>query len=295
MRSTLTLIVAIVCFHGHPALALVGGPFGFNDPQGNQTGIYQATIQLKNGSGICRFSEGQEAQISVFNTSSVFYKGIIYFGTCFGIVDKNAKRVTGQTNGRSDGFQSTTTEEDVQSGLFTLTANQTTNTVDGLDQGTSGVIGNCNTSWTGKITDTAPILEFEAEGIAYFFGDLDSTSIITSNIDNPNPIIGTGADSTIAAIQIIIDAFIPDGAGTQNPFDNLGVDDVLRLLDISATFRESNITNTLSSGGQVDEFPDLGVQVPIQVLGSQISFTRTPPVTNQRDRITGTGSGGFLF
>lgn len=286
MRKALTLFAAVLALPVQSSFALVGGPWDFNDHQGNSTGTYQAIITMKNGSGICRFTEGPEAQISVFNVSSIFYKGVIYWGSCFAVVDKINKKVTGMTNGSADQFQNTVSTEVSTTGQGAAAQGTIQNQ---SGSGAAGVIGTCNTSWSGKVTSTAPIIEFKADGIAYFFGDLDqsitSTTVVTNNrVVNPD---------IVQAISDIANALT--GGAVISAFQNVSIDELIRLLDLSTSLGESSISNTVSSGGQSHVFPNLGVKTKIWVYGNQISYGRNPPITNAQDGLTGTGSGGFLF
>lgn len=295
MRKIITLILTVASLQVNSAFALSGGPWDFGTPGGNQNlGNYEGVIKMKNGNGLFRFSQGLEAQISVFNVSTVFYKGIIYFGSCFATVNATEGRVTGMTNGSSTGFRSEETNDETAADFFTFTQSETTTETSGLNSSAGGNIGTCNTSWDGKVTTQSPYVEFEADGIAYFFGQLDQIQVVTSTIDNPTPTIETGADSTLEAVERIIDAFTPDAPGVENPLSDITFEDILRLLDLSTTSRETFITNRLSTGGESDVFPDVGVQEKIEVFGTQITNGYVAPVTDGLT-IQGTGAGGFLF
>ena len=297
MRSTLISLFSLVAFATN-SLAISGGPFDDNIVGNGGVGTFQAIIEIPNGSGIARFTEasggtGSGAQVSPFNSSQIFFRGIIYVGVTFAVIDQNRKRVTGMTNGSSQGFQSTTTNTTDTTNAFFIggAATTDTTTLDGASSGAGGVIGNANTSWDGDVTDTSPFLEFEAEGSAFFFGDLDTvqTEVVAINND-----AAVNAD-ILGAFTAIIDAF--NNGGTDDPGVTIqGVDDILTLFNTTVANRDSNTVITSGSGGQDNVFPDIGVEVPIQVFGHQISFQVNPPIGGSGvSGIEGTGTGTFLF
>ena len=295
MRSTLISLFSLVALTAN-SFAISGGPWGDNVTGNGGQGTYQAIIQMRNGSGIARFTEASGgssagAQVSPFNSSQIFYRGIIYVGVCFAVVDTNEKRITGMTNGSSGGFQNTTTSLTASDNFFQSSLDLTTSDVSGASSGSGGVVGNCNTNWNGQVTDTTPILEFEAEGVAFFFGDLDTQQTEAVDIDNEATV---NADILMAFTDIIA-AF--NGGGTDDPGVTIqGVDDLLTLFNTSVANRDSSTNITSGSGGQDNVFPDIGVEVPVQVYGHQLSFQVNPPVGGTGvSEIEGTGQGTFLF
>jgi len=297
MRSTLISLFSLVALTTN-SLAISGGPWGDNVTGNGGIGTYQAIIQIRNGSGIARFTEGRNAQVSPFNSSQIFFRGIVYVGTTFAVIDTNEKRVTGMTTGNSGGFQSSATGGDGDGGDNNFTISFGNNQQDAgnstsasASSSSGGVVGNCNTSWNGQVTDTAPILEFEAEGEAYFFGDLDTQENEVVDIEND-----AGVNSDILEVfTSIITAF--NAGGTDDPGVTIqGVTDLLTLFNTSVEDRDSNRTITSSTGGQDNVFPDIGVRVPIRVYGHQINFGISPPIGGGGvSGIEGTGSGTFLF
>ncbi len=297
MRSTLISLLSLVALMTN-SLALSGGPWGDNTTGSNGgQGTYQAIIQMRNGSGIARFTEasggqGSGAQVSVFNSSQIFYRGIIYVGTCFAVVDTNKKRVTGMTNGSSSGFQSASGATDANSFNVNVSIGETSgnSTAAASTSASGGVVGNANTNWNGQVTDTSPILEFEAEGEAYFFGDLDSQQIQTVDIQNNATVNG----DILEAFEQIIAAF--NGGGNNPGVTIQGIDDLLTLFNTSVEGRDSNTVISTSSGGQDNVFPEIGVRVPIRVYGHQISFSVSNPIGGGGlTGLEGTGRGTFLF
>lgn len=194
------------------AQAWVGGPFDSGDYNilHEREGVYQATMTYKNGSGFCQFSQdnalgaqnvGGTPTLSVFsleNRSLLYYKGITYAGTCTGVVDFEARRVFATTNGST--FLSTS----VTGGGGSATNDPIVNN--------GSTDGFANSTFTAKITATAPLLRFSGKGEASFVMDQDLTTaegIVTNTIfqqywqdlvaTNPviTPDIAAGAVSTL--------------------------------------------------------------------------------------------------
>ena len=137
---------------------------------------------MRDGSGIVRFTEASGgtsagAQVSPLNSSQLFYRGIIYVGVTFAVLDQNEKTVTGMTNGSSVGFQSTTTTTTDTTNAFFFGGDETTRTQQSTVHQVAAAESSATPTPAGtvSITDTSPILEFEADGVAFFFGDLDQT------------------------------------------------------------------------------------------------------------------------
>ena len=295
MRSTLISLFSLVALTAN-SLAISGGPFDDNLTGNGGQGTFQAILEIPNGSGIARWTEasggtGSGAQVSPLNSSQIFFRGIIYIGTTFAVIDSNRKRVTGMTNGSSTGFQDTSTTTTASANFFTFGVEESTDNVDGAGSGAGGIIRTCNTSWDGDVTDTAPFLEFEAEGSAFFFGDLDAQRTEVVDIENDAAV----NQDILDAFTEIIDAF--NGGGTNNPGVTIqGVDDILTLFNTTVGNRDSSTVITSGTGGQDNVFPDLGVEVPVKVFGHQISFQVNPPLGGTGTTgLEGTGRGTFLF
>ena len=175
--------------------------------------------------------------------------------------------------------------------FFNADFNQSTDNIDGASSGSGGVVGNCNTNWNGSITDTSPILEFEADGEAFFFGDLDTQQNEVVTISNEASV----NQEILGAFVAIIAAF--NSGGIDNPGVTIqGVDDLLTLFNTTAADRDSTTQIATDSGGQDNVFPDIGVDVPIRVFGHQIAFQVAPPIgAGGTTGLEGGGRGTFLF
>jgi hypothetical protein len=158
------------------AQAWVGGPFDSGDYNilHEREGVYQATMTYKNGSGFCQFAQdnqlvnqgGTAGNLTVFsleNRSLLYYKGITFAGTCTGVVDMEARRVFATTNGTTN--------------LNTSTGGTANDPV--VINGSTGYpgYGYANSTFTAKITKTAPLLRFSGKGEAAFVMDQDLDTV----------------------------------------------------------------------------------------------------------------------
>jgi hypothetical protein len=163
------------------AQAWVGGPFDSGDYNilHEREGVYQATMTYKNGSGFCQFAQdnalgaqttGTGTSLSVFsleNRSLLYYKGLTFAGIATGVVDFEARKVHGFTNG-STTVQTNATSGGGSSSDFVI--------VNGGFVGDPG-FGYSNSTFTAKISSTAPLLRFSGKGEASFVMDQDMASV----------------------------------------------------------------------------------------------------------------------
>lgn len=170
MKTLFSLIATIVVLSASPASALVGGPWGGNNFNQNNSGVYQATMYITNGVGMARWADSTAPMfwgesdtlndpLPNFNQSVIFFRGAVYVGRCFGMVDWVNGEVNAVTNGDTIG--------------------------NFADSGSGRSIDIANTYFTAKITEEAPIMRFSGKGQANFFGALDtfeSSRVTTTTI-----------------------------------------------------------------------------------------------------------------
>ncbi len=187
MKKFLPLIATCLTLSGVPAHAIVGGPWDNNNFNQVNQGTYQATMVMRNGLGMARFTDNMDAaQFSLVNQSVVFYQGIVYLGGAFGNVDWVNYEVNGITNG------------------------DTVNNF--VDSGTARNIDVCNTTWQCRITEHAPIMRFAGSGVANFFGPLttfDRQTTTTTTIIQGNT-------------TTVIDTTVVDVGGESDRFKSVG-------------------------------------------------------------------------
>jgi hypothetical protein len=128
MKRISFLLAALTLGLSTHASAWTGGPFDNGDYSIllERGGVYQCTFSFRNGSGMALFNENNSFEtatgttvtgmFSINNRSVFYYKGVTYFGTATGIVDVDARRVTGFTNGSSDYATTTAVSVNPQAG-----------------------------------------------------------------------------------------------------------------------------------------------------------------------------------
>lgn len=221
--SITTLLVALAAT---PRIqAEVGGPFDngeFNKALAS-SGLYQATFTFPNGSGMAAFTEDNafgasasagagggggasaSASSNTFtpnNRSLFYYKGITYFGTATGVVDVQAKQITGFTNGSSD---LSSTASAGASSIFT--AGGVTSTA-GIGSN-AGVGFTANSHYTAKITSDHPTIRFKGTGEISFMGPQQLAALHDAIGDTASGIFGaefTGQLTTLpfGTTQIVL-------------------------------------------------------------------------------------------
>jgi len=159
MKRIFALIAIALGFQGINAQAIIGGPWDYDNYNSNNQGTYSATMNMKNGLGLARWTDSQRAFFTDATTndqSVIYYGGIIYVGRVFASMDYQTDTVFGVTNG-----DSTTAVADSSAG---------------------NNIGICNTSWICNFGQEKPVLRFSGEGEAVFYGALDVSEIETTTI-----------------------------------------------------------------------------------------------------------------
>lgn len=260
-------IFAISAFAGSNALALVGGPFDNNNYSVllERGGVYQAALTYSNGSGICQFSEDNEASAqnnivvdTVFklgNRSILYYKGVTYAGSCTGMADLDARRIYAITNGTS------TLNSIENAGLADPVV------VNGGNQVAPG-FGYANSQYTAKITSTAPILRFRGSGQAAFVGDTQFTTLRAI------------ATASFNAFLATFDTDGPDQAHDTNTSGTINAGDTLTgATDGGTPITAANASDIIQHG--IDTFAQVGSpstveanmeRVAMRVYGSRRYF-----------------------
>lgn len=207
MKKCIALIAAVLTMQAPTASAIVGGPWDNDNFNPLNSGIYQAAIYMRNGVGMARFQDTASYQFSRFNQSVIYYRGIVYTGTAFGFVDHQMDKVIGITNGDTNSTVLVETDNGLAPG-------QPFNALTGsVESGLGRNIQTCNTSWICRITEDAPIMRFEGDGDATFFGDFNAyeESITTTQF------IEEGDTETV------IDTTFTSFGGEDDEFPDVGV------------------------------------------------------------------------
>jgi hypothetical protein len=165
------------------ALAIAGGPFdnGLPSAQLENGGVYQATLSLRNGNGYCYFTPdaqispetlgqpqaGVSAKGTLFNRSVIYYKGVTYVGSAFGMSDPEASYLQCSINAGSELVNQQTQTGQGQGQTNTFNFNQNTASV------ANQIVASArnftvNGNWEAKFTQTAPTRRFRGSGELVF-------------------------------------------------------------------------------------------------------------------------------
>ncbi len=196
------LLFALVMSFSASAFALVGGPFDNGDFSEllDQNGIYQWVASFPNGLGQGQFNDttsvgptltGSTSGTATTNTgigtvqdrSIFYYKGVTFFGQCFGQVDLSSKTISCVTNGSSDTTISTSSSSSNGSTTGQQSATSASGTI--TNNGNLGMVA--NSEWNGNITSTNPTLVFHGTG---------QLTVIPPNVQS---LIGSLAQSVISS------------------------------------------------------------------------------------------------
>ena len=241
------------------ASAIVGGPFdnGYPSAALENGAVYQAAMTFKNGNGYCYFSPEQEPvpedgtnilqydrRTSMRNRAIVYYKGISYVGSAFGMADLEARYVQCVMNGASEFGYSSTAGTSTTAGTTTTATASTT-----IVQSQRSFV--FNGSWEAKIKQSSPTMRFYGKGEMTFITQLGPDAVSTLRF--------SAAELLINSIAALV-ASLAEGNDTVDPAifsaAQTAIDNVLNNL-------ESNL-----SVGALDQAQDFGDVVKMKVRGT---------------------------
>jgi len=180
-RFLASLVAAASLLATSNSFAIFGGPFDNGFHYNLSGGTYTTVYSMPNGSGFMRFSAdpsftnagtgGLNSVDSQGTNSSVFYRGIIYTGTSgYGMVDPDSGTAMGMSVGMTEGND--------QSGGAGSAFNNVRNGVNEIE---TGNIGTCAVNWNAEIKENGYNLRFKGDGVAHFYGALDTVE--TTNVN----------------------------------------------------------------------------------------------------------------
>jgi len=190
MKKGIGLFLAVVLMPAMSAQAWIGGPWSANTYASNgDDGVYEAVATMTDGVGMYRWGVGNnpggirsnvlfngktnyEPWVTVGGAISPhvwFYRGITYYGECYGLVNSMVNKVVvtgtasnlGGGDGTGSGGAGLNTTYLLSPGIG-LTSN---------GPGDQNPKGWCNSSWHGKITGKRPFVRFHGVGRVNFFGE----------------------------------------------------------------------------------------------------------------------------
>jgi len=249
MKRYFLLAVLFLAFDARQASALVGGPFD-NGSHSSQleNGLYQAVMTMRNGNGFCYFHP--EADIvpedpsnllsyqgrgTKQNRAIIYYKGITYVGSAFGMADPESRYIQCSINGGSDLGFSVSQVANNAAGVAVSGAS-VSDVVVRNDRGFT-----VNGNWEAKIRDTSPTLKFSGKGELVFIAPTGADSIAGLAYQGYSGLIG----AIINAVGGLSGSFNP-AIFTQA---QLAIDNALTALP--AYLAGAGVDSTLQNGDQV--------------------------------------------
>lgn len=211
MKQAFGIFAALILMPSFQVQAWVGGPWSNDSYQSNgDDGIYEAIGTLTDGTAMYRWAVNNNnaggvqmvgGQSNAALTSNVqfgglvgaqsphvvWYRGIVYYGRCFGIVNSNMGQVLVTGNASNDGLNGGSG----QMNGVDLNAGATSG-LTGLasGQGTAVIPARktlANSTWKAKIHKSFPNKRFHGHGTISFVGDPDFDLVLTSaGTGNPN-------------------------------------------------------------------------------------------------------------
>ena len=222
------LLLALVMSFSASAFALSGGPFDNGDYNQllDESGIYQWTAYMSNGLGEGQFasnlnlgatiSAGSTTGSQVGNTdigtyldrSMFYYRGVTFFGNCYGQVDLGRKKITCITNGNTNVNLTSTASASATGNTATAAITASSNVVNN-----GGATFTANSEWTAKVGPTQPILEFSGEGELTILQP-DAQGLIVSLAQQ---IITQNTSTTLTQLIAAATATLPNGQLVLSP------------------------------------------------------------------------------
>jgi hypothetical protein len=250
MKQVIGIFAALVLVPSMQAHAWLGGPFSSDTYQSNgDDGIYEAVATTSNGLGMYRWAvfNNNPGGVTAPNggalnppsTSNVefggligtvspnvwYYKGLVYYGRCFGTVNSGWNGEFGivsvVANASADGSDGSGNAINGSTSTFGLAGPGTFNTptavppdvptVEASQFGAGNNKGWCNSNFLARIISQYPNKRFKGKGTVSFFGAPDSSydvndNTVTTTTVVPPPVDTNGDGTNDAQSQVITNA-----------------------------------------------------------------------------------------
>lgn len=236
MKQVFGIFAALILVPSMQSQAWIGGPWGNDSYQSNgDDGIYEAVGTLTDGTAMYRWAVNNEnpggvamvgGQANAAQTSNVdfggligaasphviWYRGLVYYGRCFGIVNSHMKTVMVTGNASTQGLNGSLG----QLNGVDLTTGDASALNFQVARAASATLSNrktvANSTWKGKITSKYPMKRFHGWGTISFIGQPDFELIVVA-VDPLFNFFGSSVevvtqtiDSTSSSSQ-----FLPEG------------------------------------------------------------------------------------
>ena len=301
MKKFFAIFTAVVLMPTSQIMAWQGGPFSNNNPlPGGDDGVYEAVGTMSNGVGLFRFAVrnngtssetqagggggGTGATQTVGTSSNVqfnagllgaqssnvwYYKGIAYYGTCFGIANSDLGIVSAIGNASSTAGINTVVVGNPPQVVILPGIN--TAIVGGS---AGGNVGFANSSFIAKMRDKGPSVRFSGRGQISFTGNVDTVVEIeainpanqTGGVFTPVPINGVNAGNTTQTTHNVTSSTqTSPGGGTTNA-------------TFAGTTNQTSLDSytRLGTGGEDSDFEQRGHVRQFLVFGTKVSSTVSP-------------------
>lgn len=228
MKQVIGIFAALVLVPSMQTQAWVGGPWGNDSYQSNgDDGIYEAVGTMVDGTAMYRWAvQNEEAGgdlysdtglaapgatsnvsfgglVGAYSTHVVWYRGLIYYGRCFGLVNSHMNKVLVTGNATEDGLSQ---DNEPLNGVA-LRPGAVTSLNVSTPSGAAAVItsrkGTVNSTFKAKMSKSHPAKRFHGFGSLRFLGD-PSFDIVAVNIVNLSNL-----DSFTGTDTIFVDGPIP--------------------------------------------------------------------------------------
>lgn len=219
MKQIIGIFSALVLVPSMQVQAWVGGPWSNDSYQENgDDGVYEAIGTLTDGTAMYRWAVQNEnpggvsmvgGQANGAQTSNVdfggligaqsphviWYRGVIYYGRCFGIVNSNMKSVLVSGNASDTGLNGA----DAQMNGVDLSTGSSSSIQITAAGGSSATFSTrkkiANSTWKGKIYQSHPMKRFHGYGTVAFVGESNLSVVIVTV-----PTVSVSASVTVVPV-----------------------------------------------------------------------------------------------
>lgn len=226
MKQAFGIFLAILVMPAFQVQAWIGGPFSNDSYQSNgDDGVYEAIGTMTDGTAMYRWAVNNEnaggvamtgGQANGAQTSNVqfggligsqnphiiWYRGIVYYGRCFGIVNSHMKLVSVTGNASDTGYNGS----DGQMNGVDLNTGAVSNLEVDNANGAATVVPDrkrvANSSFHAKINQSSPMKRFSGRGRVNFVGE-PSLDIVIVNLGGGAGVSVTSVTSNSSSSQFL--------------------------------------------------------------------------------------------
>jgi hypothetical protein len=225
MKQAFGIFAALILVPSMQVQAWVGGPWSGNSHQENgDDGVYEAVATTANGVGMYRWAVQNNLDATGigdfpypsgqgFTNSNVqfgglvgamsphvwYFRGLVYYGRCFGIVSSTMGIVSVTGNASDTGFDGSGNGVNGVNLAGGLASDFNFATVGSGSTPISNRKTVANSTFQAKISDKKPVKRFKGKGMVSFIGLTDFTLL---SIRNPSSVTITGTPAFINSVLV---------------------------------------------------------------------------------------------